>query len=177
MLFVLLTTSIRNTHIPSTSYPIFAQLSHLCTKLFRVKHNDVQRGKGLTITSHEKKYAFLTRKQDKMNVEGLVRMLGRHLQKFAQLSTVCQELSSSNTADNWHRSERSVVFGGEKTHNKLSSQPIAVNLAYKIRTRLLYPTIPSPHLTSHSVHRCGSAQSATTTTQDSKEVTTTKEEG
>ncbi len=61
----------------------------------------MKRGKGILITSDEKENYFPTPKKDKMNVEGMVDMLGPHLQTFAQLSTVWQELSSRNTPDNW----------------------------------------------------------------------------
>jgi hypothetical protein len=94
-----------------------------------VEHNDVQRGKGIVITSNEKKKTFPTPKKDKRNVEGMVNMLGPHLQKFAQLSAVWQEFSSHNTTDIWQRSAKPFVFREENTHNKLSPKPIAINLA------------------------------------------------
>ena len=90
----------------------------------------MQRGKGILITSNEKKKSFPTPKKDKMNVEGMVDMLGPHLQKFAQLSTVWQEFSSHNTTDIWQESEKPFVLRGENTHNKLSPKSIAINLAW-----------------------------------------------
>ena len=134
--------SILNTHILSTYYPIFAQLEHLCAKLFHVDCNDAHRWKGIQKIAHDKKRTFTTSINDQNNVERTIGMLGRHLQKFAQLETVWQEFSSRNTGENWQRSDKTRSMGGQNTDNKLYSQPISLYLAYNMQPRLIY--LPPP---------------------------------
>ena len=91
---------------PQHPHPIYL-LPNICSVVFplhKVVPCGTQRcakGKGHFNYFQRKKKSFPTPKKDKMNVEGMVDMLGLHLQKFAQLSTVWQEFSSHNTTDIW----------------------------------------------------------------------------
>jgi hypothetical protein len=93
------------------AYPLhlhpFYLLPNICsivTPVHKVVPCGTQRcpkGKGHSTYFPRKKTPSLPPKKDKINIEGMVDMLGTHLQKIAQLSTVWQELYSHNTPDNW----------------------------------------------------------------------------
>jgi hypothetical protein len=156
-------------YLPTTQYFLnWSTCVQSCSMWIATMHTGER---GFTNTTHEKKRTFTTSINDQNNVERTIDMLGRHLQKFAQLETVWQEFSSRNTGENWQRSDKTRGMGGQNTHNKLYSQPISLYLAYNMQPRLIYLTIlPSAPLSSHCVHRCGGAHFAKTTTSDSNQL-------
>lgn len=168
-------SSTPTSYLPTTQYLLnWTTCVQSCSMWIATMHTGER---GFKKTAHEKKKTFTTSINDQNNVEGAIDILGRHLQKFAQLETVWQEFSSRNTGENWQRSEKTRGRGRQNTHNKLSSQPISLYLAYSMQPRLIYLTPPLCPLSSHCVHRCGGAHFAKTTTSDSEQLKNDKEGG
>ena len=105
-------SSTPTSYLPTTQFLLnWSTCVQSCSMWIATMHTGER---GFKKTAHKKKRTFTTSINDQNNVEGTIDMLGRQLQKFAQLETVWQEFSSRNTGENWQRSDKTRSMGGAK---------------------------------------------------------------